>query len=46
MNVENIFKSQQTERAMSQLFRLQDFNEEQVTLAKSKKKQEGSAQVA
>jgi hypothetical protein len=47
VNVEKILKSQQTERAMGQLFRLQDVNEEQVTLTKSKKKQDGgSAQVA
>lgn len=45
VNVEKILKSQETERAMSQLFRLQDVNEEQVTLTK-KKKQEGSEQVA
>ena len=45
VNVEKILKSQQTERMMSMLFKLQDVNEEQVTLSK-KKKQEGSEQVA
>lgn len=45
VNVEKILKTQQTERMASMLFKLQDVNEEQVTLSK-KKKQEGSEQVA
>lgn len=41
MNVEKILKTEQTNRTVSKLYKLQDVNEEQVTLEKKSEEKEG-----
>ena len=41
MNVEKILKTEQTSRTVSKLYKLQDVNEEQVTLEKKSEEKEG-----